>query len=229
MRTSCTTLFVVNLSPYCNEDCLKRAFGNCGKVAKVWLQKTPSSGKPSGNTPSFYPSAPSVTGFKVALVFQKEASVHKALTLSVSESRVLFHEGSDDVVGMAKWCNEEYQSRFVNAEEVQKEVDAYMEDYDARLEEEKERAKAMEGVPDKKGWITVTKYGKRPVIPRNDAVNQKIASAEKKKHAQKELPNFYTFLVRESKMKRTAELHKKFEEDKRRISLMKASRHFRPV
>ncbi|XP_077484750.1 ribosomal RNA-processing protein 7 homolog A-like [Amblyomma americanum] len=223
------TLFVVNLPPYCNEDCLKRVFSDCGKVAKVWLQKAPSSGKPPGNTSSFFPSAPPVTGFKVAyIVFQKEASVHNALALSVSEPRVLFPEGSDDVVGMAKWCNE-YQSRFVNAEEVQKEVDAYMEDYDARLEAEKERAKAMEGVPDEEGWITVTKYGKRPVIPRSDAVNQKIASAEKKKRAQKELVNFYTFQIRESKMERIAELRKKFEEDKRRISLMKASRRFRPV
>uniref|UniRef100_A0A0C9SA57 Hipothetical protein n=1 Tax=Amblyomma americanum TaxID=6943 RepID=A0A0C9SA57_AMBAM len=104
-----------------------------------------------------------------------------------------------------------------------------MEDYDARLEAEKERAKAMEGVPDEEGWITVTKHGKRPVIPRSDAVNQKIASAEKKKRAQKELVNFYTFQIRESKMERIAELRKKFEEDKRRISLMKASRRFRPV
>uniref|UniRef100_G3MRL5 RRM domain-containing protein n=1 Tax=Amblyomma maculatum TaxID=34609 RepID=G3MRL5_AMBMU len=228
-KPSGKTLFVVNLPPYCNEDSLERVFGDCGRVAKVWLQKAPSSGKPPENTSSFFPSASPVTGFKVAyVVFHKEVSVRKALALSVTEPRVLFPEGSDEVVGMAKWCNE-YQARFVNAERVQKEIDAYMEDYDAKLEEEKERAKAMEGVPDEEGWITVTKYGKRPVIPRSDAVNQKIAIAEKKKRSQKELVNFYTFQIRESKMERIAELRKKFEEDKRRISLMKASRRFRPV
>ncbi|XP_077562049.1 ribosomal RNA-processing protein 7 homolog A [Haemaphysalis longicornis] len=223
------TLFVVNVPPYCNEESLERVFGDCGKVAKVWLQKVPSSGKPVESASQFFPSAPPVTGFKVAyVVFVKEASVRRALELSVKEPRVLFPDGGSDVVGMAKWCND-YKARFFDAEKVQKEVDTYMEDYDARLEEEKRRAKEMDGVPDEEGWIKVTKYGKRPVIPRTDAVIHKVNSAEKKKRSQKELVNFYSFQIRESKMERIAQLRKKFEEDKRRISLMKASRRFKPV
>ncbi|XP_065303658.1 ribosomal RNA-processing protein 7 homolog A [Dermacentor albipictus] len=228
-KPSGRTLFVVNVPPYCDENSLKRVFGDSGKVAKVWLQKSPSSGKPAENTSSVFPSVPPVTGFKVAyVVFHKEASIRRALALSVSEPRVLFHEDCDNAVGMAKWCAE-YKSTFMDAEEVQKEVDTYMADYDARLEEEKQRAKAMDGVPDDEGWITVTKYGKRPVIPRTDAVNQKISNAETKKRSQKELVNFYSFQIRESKMERIAQLRKKFEEDKRKISLMKASRRFKPV
>uniref|UniRef100_A0A6M2D151 Hipothetical protein n=1 Tax=Rhipicephalus microplus TaxID=6941 RepID=A0A6M2D151_RHIMP len=228
-KPSGRTLFVVNVPPYCDEDSLKRIFGDCGKVSKVWLQKSPSSGKPAENVSSFFPSVPPVTGFKVAyVVFHKEAAVGRALALSLSEPRVLHHEDCNDVVGVAKWCAQ-YKSTFVDAEKVQKEVDTYMADYDARLEEEKQRAKAMDGVPDEDGWITVTKYGKRPVIPRTDAVSQKISSAEKKKRSQKELVNFYSFQIRESKMEKIAQLRKKFEEDKRKISLMKASRRFRPV
>ncbi|KAL3218237.1 hypothetical protein MRX96_050767 [Rhipicephalus microplus] len=182
-KPSGRTLFVVNVPPYCDEDSLKRIFGDCGKGLQM-------------------------TGFKVAyVVFHKEAAVGRALALSLSEPRVLHHEDCNDVVGVAKWCAQ-YKSTFVDAEKVQKEVDTYMADYDARLEEEKQRAKAMDGVPDEDGWITVTKYGKRPVIPRTDAVSQKISSAEKKKRSQKELVNFYSFQIRESKMEKIAQLRK---------------------
>ncbi|CAN7983916.1 unnamed protein product [Ixodes hexagonus] len=224
------TLFVVNVPPYCTEECLKRVFADCGKVVKVWLQKTPSSTGSDNGATNFFPSTAPATGFMVAyVVFLKENSVQRALSLSVTEPRVLFPEGGGPAasVGLAKWCNE-YKSRFVDTEALQKEVDAYMSVYDKRLEEEKARAKQMDGVPDEEGWITVTKYGKRPVIPRTDAVSRKINAAEKKKRSQKELLNFYSFQIRESKMEHIAQLRKKFEEDKRRISLMKASRRFRP-
>ncbi|CAN7980759.1 unnamed protein product [Ixodes pacificus] len=225
------TLFVVNVPPYCTEECLKRVFGDCGKVVKVWIQKTPSAtAKPDVGTTTFFPNASPVTGFMVAyVVFLKENSVKRALALSVTEPRVLFPEGSPAAsVGLAKWCNE-YKSRFVDTEALQKEVDVFMAAYDKRLEAEKARAKQMDGVPDEEGWITVTKYGKRPVIPRTDAVSRKISAAEKKKRSQKELLNFYSFQIRESKMEHIAQLRKKFEEDKRRISLMKAARRFRPT
>lgn len=223
------TLFVVNVPPYCKEDCLKRVFSDCGKVVNVWLQKAPSVATPEEETSTFFSKKEPVAGFMVAyIVFLKTTSLRRALRLSVSEPRVLFAESNAAPVGLVKWCDE-YESRFVDVDELQKEIDVFMAAYDQRLEEEKKRAKAMDGIPDEEGWITVTKYGKRPVIPRTDAVAQKINALEKKKRSHKELLNFYSFQIRESKMEHIAQLRKKFEEDKRRISLMKSSRRFKPV
>lgn len=223
------TLFVVSVPPYCNEASLKRLFSEFGTIADFWLQKTPSAGKPDAQKSKLFATEDSAGGFKVSyVVFEEEEAVQKALSMCVSEPRVLSPEKECMLVGLRKWCDE-YKASFLNIVELQNEIDAYMEDYDKRLEEEKKRAKEMEGIPDEEGWIKVTKYGKKPVTPRTDAFAKKVRVAEKKKRSQKELLNFYTFQIRQSKMEHIAQLRKKFEEDKRRIAIMKSSRRFKPV
>jgi len=55
-------------------------------------------------------------------------------------------------------------------------------------------------------------------------LEQKVPTENKSK----ELKNFYTFQIRESKMQNIMEIRKKFEEDKRKIELLKQSRRFKP-
>ncbi|XP_064471003.1 ribosomal RNA-processing protein 7 homolog A-like [Ornithodoros turicata] len=223
------TLFVVGVPPCADKGSLRRLFTEFGNVSSVLLQKVPSSGQAEVGKAKFFSERSSINGFKVAyVVFQSTEGLESALAANTSEPRVLCSGEAPISVGMQKWCDD-YKSSFVDVDQLQRKVDAYMEDYDKRIEEEKTRAKETEGVPDEEGWTTVTKYGKRPVIPRTDAIAKKIDVLEKKKRSRKELLNFYTFQIRQSKMDHIANLRKKFEEDKKRIAIMKSARRFKPV
>ncbi|EHH65896.1 hypothetical protein EGM_02758 [Macaca fascicularis] len=61
-----------------------------------------------------------------------------------------------------------------------------------------------------------------------EAASLRVLERERRKHARKELLNFYAWQHRESKMEHLAQLRKKFEEDKQRIELLRAQRKFRP-
>lgn len=50
----------------------------------------------------------------------------------------------------------------------------------------------------------------------------------KKKKKDTELKNFYRFQIREEKMKQLDQLRKKFDEDKKKVERMKATRKFNP-
>jgi ribosomal RNA-processing protein 7 len=58
--------------------------------------------------------------------------------------------------------------------------------------------------------------------------DQKFKRSDKKKKKDTELKNFYRFQVREEKMKQLDQLRKKFEEDKKKVERMKATRKFNP-
>lgn len=54
------------------------------------------------------------------------------------------------------------------------------------------------------------------------------AKNQKKKKKDTELKNFYRFQIREEKMKQLDQLRKKFDEDKKKVERMKATRKFNP-
>ena len=57
---------------------------------------------------------------------------------------------------LSEWAKD-YAQSFVNAKELQEEVDKYMAAYDQKKEEEERLSKEKEGVPDDDGWVTVTR------------------------------------------------------------------------
>lgn len=69
---------------------------------------------------------------------------------------------------------------------------------------------------------------RNPGLARKESVvnklNEKIGRGAKKK----ELKNFYTFQIRENKMKNLAELRKSYEEAKNKVKQMKNIRRFKP-
>ncbi|XP_013772328.1 ribosomal RNA-processing protein 7 homolog A-like [Limulus polyphemus] len=231
------TLFVANVPSYCDKECMKNIFRDCGIVEQVLFHKKPTAGLPAENTSNFFINEQPIKGYKVAyIVFKKPSGLRNALNLMLNikasecEPQILSPQTHLLPVGIKKWC-QEYNDKVPDIKALKEEIDTYMSDFDKIVEGEKNQAKQMEGVPDEEGWITVTKHGKKSVAPRTDTYQKKVLAKEKKKRSQKELLNFYTFQVKQSKMEHLAELRKKFEEDKQRIALMKAaksSRKFKP-
>nr|CAD7606884.1 unnamed protein product [Timema genevievae] len=100
---------------------------------------------------------------------------------------------------MREWCKE-YNTRIVDPELLQKDIEGFMKSYDRKANENDARDKqAME--EDNEGWITVTNKGRNPGFSRKESVGMKIMKKERKKRSRKELLNFYTFQIKESKLK----------------------------
>lgn len=55
-----------------------------------------------------------------------------------------------------------------------------------------------------------------------------VKKMNQKKANKPELKNFYRFQIREEKVKQLDQLRKKFEEDKKKVEKMKATRKFNP-
>ncbi|XP_078701188.1 ribosomal RNA-processing protein 7 homolog A-like isoform X2 [Branchiostoma floridae x Branchiostoma belcheri] len=228
-RPADRTLFVLNVPPYCTKDCLNRLFSRCGKVEAVYFCERPGGQiHTTDDTSKFFPRSLEIRTFKVAyVVFEKPSGLRKAAGLKLSEPFVLSTRDQPVVTGMKKWCQKYTQDR-PDVAELQSELDSYMADYDKRKQEELEKEKAQGEEPDEEGWITVTRHGRTPGAPRTEAMEKKALKREKKKRSRRELMNFYTFQIRESKREHIAQLRKKFEEDKDKIAAMKANRRFRP-
>ncbi|CAK7296353.1 Ribosomal RNA-processing protein 7 homolog A [Vulpes lagopus] len=220
------TLFVLNVPPYCTEECLSRLFSPCGAVQSVELQEKPNLGdSPKEPKSKFFDPTP-VPGFQVAyVVFQKPGGVSAAIVLK--GPLVVSTESHPVKSGIHKWISN-YVDSVPDPETLRIEVDTFMEAYDKRIAEEEAKAKEEEGVPDEEGWVKVTRRGRRPVLPRTEAASLRVLEKERQKRARKELLNFYAWQHRETKMEHLAQLRKKFEEDKQKIELMRAQRKFRP-
>ncbi|XP_062577426.1 ribosomal RNA-processing protein 7 homolog A-like [Saccostrea cucullata] len=222
------TLFVVNVPPYCTQVSIQKVFSAFGEVIKVYMYDKPHSEDKQRNQSKYFPDIPQVKGFKVAyIVFKKPSSVQKVRSHPYDRILTLSDEEVPILTGIKEW-QKEYRDNECNTQELQSEIDSYMEAYDEEQEREKRLALEQEGVPDDEGWVKVTRHGKNKGAPRTETMEKKVTAKDKRRQTEKELKNFYAFQMRESKRDSIAELRKKFEEDKQRISLMKASRKFRP-
>ncbi|CAG9539350.1 unnamed protein product [Cercopithifilaria johnstoni] len=130
--------------------------------------------------------------------------------------------------GATKWCDE-YRKSFKTIEQLQESVDSYIKESDAKILEEKQKAKRMANVPDEDGWITVTKSHHK-TVPRAIVVRNKedLLKLSKKKKREDNIA-FYSFQLKQSKLKHLEELRRKFAEDKKKLAIAKAARKFRPT
>uniref|UniRef100_A0A8C3X0E7 Ribosomal RNA-processing protein 7 homolog A n=1 Tax=Catagonus wagneri TaxID=51154 RepID=A0A8C3X0E7_9CETA len=220
------TLFVLNVPPYCTEECLSRLLSHCGAIQAVQVQEKPDLAESPREPKSKFFDPKPVPGFRVAYVaFQKPGGLSAALTLK--GPLLVSTENHPVKSGVHKWI-QDYTDSVLDPEALRVDVDAFMETYDKKIAEEEAKAKEEEGVPDEEGWVKVTRRGRRPVLPRTEAASLRVLEREKRKRARKELLNFYAWQHRETKMEHLAQLRRKFEEDKQRIELMRAQRKFRP-
>ncbi|XP_078093684.1 ribosomal RNA-processing protein 7 homolog A isoform X2 [Mustelus asterias] len=222
------SLFVLNLPPYISQECVHRLFSECGPVASVELQEKPGPSTKSEGQKSKFFSGPSAQGFRVAyVVFKSSAGVKAAVSWKRREPWVLSTSQHPIKTGLQKWM-QDYCSRIVNPGELQTEVDEFMKEHDQKVAELEALEEAEDGVPDEDGWVKVTRKGRRPGIPRTEVANLRLLQREKRRRAQKELLNFYSWQHRETKREHIAQLRKKFEEDKQKIALLRAERKFKP-
>lgn len=200
------TLFVLNIPPYATEDSLKNLFSSSGKVTTVLLQHSINE-------------LDEGSGFKVGyIVFAKREGLLKALQKNnFSCGDLPFKTGID------KWV-QEYNNSICNPDMLLSEINSFMTKFEKHEEENKKRNKE---VPDE-GWTVVTKKGRNPGFSRKESVEIKINEKMKTGAKKKELKNFYTFQIRESKMKNLGALRKNFEEAKKKVAIMKGSRRFKP-
>ncbi|KAK9504268.1 hypothetical protein O3M35_010642 [Rhynocoris fuscipes] len=221
------TIFILGTPPFVTEGNFKTLFSSFGAVEQVYFHASPCASAPPKNVSSIFKDYPEVMGYKVAyVVFKKEVSVHRIMGLDSDEVLILSSKDKPLETGLRKWCNQ-YNSSLLDVEELQKDIDQFMAEYDL-AEAEKSRKEIEEMEPDEEGWTKVTKKGRRPGFARKESVHNRIMKKENEKKQKKQLLNFYRFQIRESKMNELVKLREKFEEDKKKISLLKQSRKFRP-
>ncbi|XP_055385133.1 ribosomal RNA-processing protein 7 homolog A isoform X2 [Condylostylus longicornis] len=224
------TLFLLNIPPYIHKQHLKSFFEKkAGEVVSVILSEKP--GKDEEGTAKFKISEDVFLGrkspfvFKCAyIVFKLSKSIQQALQITEisfcdTELKSVFKSGVE------KWADE-YIESIIPEDELQTEIDSFMREYDAKDAKAIEAEKAQEA--DNDGWITVGKHGKNVGFEQKESIINKIEDKMQKNKKNRELKNFYTFQIRESKMKNIVSLRKKFEEDKKKIEALKKSRRFKP-
>ncbi|XP_026762672.2 ribosomal RNA-processing protein 7 homolog A [Galleria mellonella] len=222
-RPSGRTLLVLNVPPYADEKGIENAFRDVGDIESVQFSLKPS-GTDTKSERKFIENIDKPS-FRVAyVVFKKVSELDKALKLTH-----LYPMNSKDhsiKLGVRKWIDE-YNNSVLLPKIVKERVEQFMKvhDEEADLTEKKEKQLEQE---DDEGWITVTKRGKVQSFARTEKVENKIMAREEKNKKRKELKNFYTFQIRESKMKHIVSLRQKFEEDKKKIAQIKQSRRFKP-
>lgn len=206
------TLFMLNIPPYVTSENLKRIFGDlCGIVSNVYFIIS--------------------KGFKTAyIIFENESDLEKALEIS-DDYIVTLNDGNNFcLTGIRKWCIE-YNRSVCNEKKMKEEIETYMQNYDKKIAEKIIKEKMMEEeVQNNDGWVTVTRRKKRGqfALSRKESTINKVQHKEEQKNKKKQLLNFYTFQIRESKKQNLAELRKKFELDKKRLQDLKLKRTFKP-
>lgn len=85
---------------------------------------------------------------------------------------------------------------------LKKKIEVYMQNYDQKIVEKIAKEKAMEEEEaENDGWVTVTGRKKRGqfALSRKESTINKVQRKEEQKNKKKQLLNFYTFQIRESK------------------------------
>ncbi|KAH8413961.1 hypothetical protein KR009_008471, partial [Drosophila setifemur] len=223
------TLFLLNVPPYVTEHAIKQVFSIAGSIESVKFAAKPGkeeTAKWYEDIQAHFSNTRPTFVFKVAYVaFQNSSSIEKALAM---KSIDLFNDSGDCVIktGMELW-HEEYDKNFLlDPEKTMAQIRKKITGHDKK---ERIAAKAAKNSDvDADGWVTIGKDGRNAGFEQKESV---IGRLEKKfcvDKKTKELKNFYTFQIRESKMQIITEMRKKFEEDKSKIELLKHSRRFKP-
>lgn len=225
-KPSGKTLFVLNVPPYITQQNLKDVFACAGVVKNVlFAEKATTPSIPNPVNPSRFFPQKELFKFKVAfIIFEKASALEAALELKklppVSSVTTI-------LTGVNKWKRQLEQKFPHSDEDLQKDIDQFMEIYD-KTEERKEKLENELNGADDDGWITVGKKGTNAGFEQKESVVNKLQNKIEKSKKKKELVNFYSFQIRESKMKKIVELRKKFDQDKQKIEAIKKTRRFRP-
>ena len=213
------TLFVINLPVDINVSTLKNIFTSCGRIKNVIFK-----GKKSelGFSPKNFPHA---SGTVAHLIFKEDDAIEKCYQM---DDHIEYK--SEAVVGINKWIGE-YLNMIPDSTALKESIDQELLEFEELERKSKLEALEARNVPDKDGFVTVTRRGRRNTnIDGTGAVISAIDPKELKNLKPKDnsLVDFYRFQMRESKKNALQELRKKFEEDKIKIQKLKEKRKFKP-
>lgn len=230
------TIVALNIPPYANEKSISNVFSIFGEVQNVILiDSFANEHKTKYELPSKYFKLKLPFKFLIAFViFKKSSSVD--ILFNQKTDLTLPPLSSDKeplLTGVAKWTAE-YNSRSIDTEEMQKEIDEYMLHYDKI-----KRAEEINGEDeaDDDGWVTVGKKGHYAGFKQNETVVSKLEQkieAQKKNAKQmlksnyKRASGIYSFQFKEGKKQELLELRKKFQDDKAKLQAVRTSRKFKP-
>ncbi|OQR68217.1 ribosomal RNA-processing protein 7A-like [Tropilaelaps mercedesae] len=216
------TLFIVNIPPWMTSKDILYLL-RPSEPTQLIVQMEAGPHKPMSDD-----ELATYCGFRVAYaVYKDKAEVTQVMTRRGRGEVIISQDRGTEMVGLRRWLDA-YTRRWVPLHELEERVTHAIKQHEQLLEEERRKAKQLEK-PDDDGWITVTKHSKRPVIPRMEAVQNRVLEKERAKDTKRRLESFYAFQAKRSKLDKLQELRRKFEEDKRKIALMKAQRKFRPA
>lgn len=99
---------------------------------------------------------------------------------------------------LTEWCKE-YNDSVCNERMLKVEIEEYIAAYDKKVEDHIAAEKAAE--EDNDGWMTVTSGKKRGQFAptRKESTINKVQQKEDQRKKKKQLLNFYTFQIRETK------------------------------
>lgn len=225
------TMLVLNVPPYVHEDDLKYAFGRIGEVEELYVgidvNDLPSMDDDDAEKYSskYFNPKKRIEKFKCAWIVFKAS---RSLRATLNQDEIILHEFERTrlVTGLDKWMNE-YTSDIPNQKELEAEVNKYMEVFEVDESKEKEEEKRVE--TDEDGWTIVKKSGKNAGFQQKESTISKIEDKIASRKSKKELANFYTFQIRESKQRHIVNMRKRFESDKRKVEQMKRERKFKPL
>lgn len=238
------TLFCLNVPPYVQADHLAAGFADAsgGEVAHVVLadrcgvrlqaaEAATAAGAAPPHTTSSHFTAPPVgrNQFKSAyVVFRSTKALRSVLAADCSEVRLYRANKTLLDTGLARWTRD-YLAAQPDERTLEAEVNEYMAAFERTEEEQRaaERRQKAEAEVDDEGWQTVGK-GRGAGFQQKESTLHRLEQKMEAGKQRKELLNFYTFQIRDSKKQHVVGLRKRFEEDKRKIESMKQARQFRP-
>lgn len=217
------------MPPYVQEKELQHAFQRIGDIEQVYLgsdlNDLPSMDDDSITDSKYFNPKQPIDKFKCAwLVFKASRSLRAAL----KEQEVVLYENDRTILvtGLDRWMNE-YMNGVVIEKDLEAEVNKYMDVFEVDEMNEKEDEKRVE--TDEDGWTVVKKSGRNAGFQQKESVISKIEDKVESRKSKKELANFYTFQIRESKQRHIVSMRKRFESDKRKVEQMKKERKFKPL
>ena len=179
------------------------------------------------------------SGSTAIVVLVDEKSVESALkairklhkSKSADSKWPIWGQGVKDKVpalGSARYLSH-HKLRYPDTAVLQRSVDAFMTAWNAREEEKARLAKKQRNMPDEDGFVTVTKGGRTGPARREEVERKQKELEEKERRKREEMGDFYRFQMRERRKAEQGELVRRFEEDKKRVEVMKEKRgRFRP-
>jgi RNA recognition motif-containing protein len=213
-------VFVAGLPAELHEGALLELFSKFGEVERAAVH---------GSRLSAVVLYSSKQGRDAAL---KAATKGKTIRVDVTSSSSLGSSigVNSSTQGLKAWVNAHKAQKPGNAE-LQRQLDKWMEDYEA--EEERRKASAMASM-EEDGWTVVQRHkGRKKNTSESGVTVGAVAAAAAAARAAKKRPiehaDFYRFQQREKRRNDLLELRERFEEDKRRLVELKAVRKFKSV